>query len=66
LPLYEGTLNGTKKSMWYILTDVSNQAVAAELWLNFSTKLGFAANAARTGNLDANGDIVTVNFAPQR
>ncbi len=70
LPLYKGTLTGTEKSIWYILTDVSNQAVAAELGLNFSTKLGFASNAARTGNLDANGDIVfdkgTVNFAPQR
>jgi hypothetical protein len=70
LPLYKGTLKGTKKNVWYILTDVSDQGVANELGLNFSTKLGFAANAARTGSLDANGNIVfdkgTVNFAPQR
>lgn len=70
LPLYKGTLKGTKKNVWYILTDVSDQGVADELGLNFSAKLAFAANAARTGNLDTNGNIVfdkgSVNFAPQR
>jgi hypothetical protein len=70
LPLYKGTLKGTKKEVWYILTDVDDPGVAAELGLNFSTKLTFASNAARTGNLDANGNIVfdkgTVNFAPNR
>ena len=70
LPLYKGTLKGTKKNVWYILTDVDDQGVADELGLNFSAKLTFASNAARTGNLDANGDIVfdkgTVNFAPNR
>jgi hypothetical protein len=38
--------------------------------LNYSAKLGFAGNAARTGTLDLNGNIVfdkgTVNFAPKR
>jgi hypothetical protein len=70
LPLYKGTLKGTKKEVWYILTDVDDQGVAAELGLNFSTKLTFASNAARTGNLDANGNIVfdagKVNFAANR
>ena len=70
LPLYKGTLSGSKKTVWYILTDVDNPNVAAELGLNFSAKLTFASNAARTGNLDANGNIVfdkgTVNFAPNR
>ncbi len=70
LPLYKGTVKGSGKNVWYILTDVSDQGVADELGLNFSTKLGFAANAARTGTLDANGNIVfnkgTVNFRPQR
>ena len=70
LPLYKGALKGSGKNVWYILTDVSDQGVADELGLNFSTKLAFAANAARTGTLDANGNIVfdkgTVNFAPQR
>jgi hypothetical protein len=70
LPLYKGTLKGTKKNVWYILTDVDDAGVAAELGLNYSAKLTFASNAARTGNLDANGNIVfdqgTVNFAPNR
>ncbi len=70
IPLYKGSLKGTNQTIWYILTDVSNQGVAEELGLNFSAKLNFAANAARTGNLDTNGNIVfdkgTVNFAPNR
>jgi hypothetical protein len=70
IPLYKGTLKGTKKNVWYILTDVDDPGVAAELGLNFSAKLTFASNAARTGNLDANGNIVfdagTVNFKPNR
>jgi hypothetical protein len=70
LPLYKGTLKGTNKNVWYILTDVSDQGVADELGLNFSTKLAFAANGARTGTLDANGNIVfdkgKVDFSPQR
>jgi hypothetical protein len=70
IPLYKGLLAGTKRPIWYILTDVDNAGVAAELGLNFSTKLTFASLAARTGNLDANGDIVfdkgTVDFSPKR
>ncbi len=70
LPLYKGLLKGTKKNVWYILTDVSDEGVAQELGLNYSAKLNFASNAARTGNLDSNGNIVfdkgAVNFAPQR
>jgi hypothetical protein len=70
IPLYKGRLAGTNKAIWYILTDVDNSAVAAELGLNFSTKLTFASHASRTGNLDADGNIVfdegTVNFAPKR
>jgi hypothetical protein len=70
LPLYMGTLKGTKKKIWYILTDVSDQGIANELGLNFSAKLGFAENAARTGTIDGNGNIVfdkgTVDFSPQR
>jgi hypothetical protein len=70
IPLYRGSLAGTNQTVWYILTDVSNSDVAAALGLNFSAKLGFMANAARTGNLDLNGNIVfdagTVDFSPQR
>jgi len=70
LPLYQGKLAGTNKNVWYILTDVSDSNVAAELGLNFSAKLTFSSNASRTGNLDINGNIIfdagTVNFAPER
>ena len=70
MPLYKGRLAGSNKAVWYILTDVDNADVAAELGLNFSAKLNFASQAARTGNLDADGNIVfqkgTVNFAPKR
>jgi len=70
LPLYQGTMARTGKKVWYILTDVSDSDVAAELGLNFSTKLKFAANASRTGTLDENGNIVfnagTVDFSPLR
>jgi hypothetical protein len=70
LPLYKGRLAGSNKAIWYILTDVDDQNVADELGLNFSAKLTFASQAARTGNLDSGGNIVfdkgTVNFAPKR
>src|SRR5713226_7530666 len=70
LPLYLGHLKGSGKNVWYVLTDVDDSNVAAELGLNFSAKLTFASHSARTGNLDANGNIVfdagTVNFKPER
>jgi hypothetical protein len=57
LPLYLGHLrNGA--NVWYVLTDVDDANVAAELGLNFSAKMTFMANAARTANLDQNGDLV--------
>lgn len=70
LPLYLGHMAGSNKNVWYILTDVDDHGVAAELGLNYSAKLTFAANGARTANLDANGNLVfdrgTVNFRPVR
>ena len=58
------------RNVWYILTDVDDSDVAAELGLNFSAKLTLAANAARTANFDQNNDLVfnagTVNFSPVR
>lgn len=70
IPLYKGRLAGTSKTIWYVLTDVSDSDVADTLGLNFSTKLKFASLASRTGNLDADGNIVfdkgTVNFRPDR
>ena len=69
IPLYLGHLkNGT--NVWYVLTDVDDADVAAELGLNFSAKMTFMANAARTANLDQNGNLVfdkgTVDFSPVR
>jgi hypothetical protein len=69
IPLYLGHMkNG--KNVWYILTDVDDSDVAAELGLNFSAKLTFAATAARTANFDQNNDLVfdagTVDFSPVR
>jgi hypothetical protein len=69
LPLYLGHMKDGK-NVWYILTDVDDSDVAAELGLNFSAKMTFMANAARTANLDQNGDLVfdkgTVDFSPVR
>jgi hypothetical protein len=70
LPLYLGYMKGTQKKVWYILTDVDDSGVAAELGLNYSAKLTFAANGARAANLDANGNLIfdqgTVDFRPVR
>jgi hypothetical protein len=69
IPLYLGHMkNG--KNVWYVLSDVDDASVAAELGLNFSAKMSFMANGARTANLDQNGDLVfdlgTVDFSPVR
>jgi len=70
LPLYLGHMKGSNKNVWYILTDVDDPNVAAELGLNFSAKLTFASNAARTATLAADGTLVfdkgTVDFSPVR
>src|SRR3984893_5185969 len=69
IPLYLGHMkNGT--NVWYVLTDVDESVVAAELGLNFSAKMTFMANAARPAKLDQNGNLVfdkgTVDFSPDR
>jgi hypothetical protein len=70
IPLYKGTVKSTGKTAWYILTDVSDPGIAAELGLNFSAKMNNITAAARTGNLGPDGNIIfnkgTVNFAPVR
>ena len=59
IPLYLGHLvNG--KNVWYILSDVDDPGVAAELGLNFSAKMSFMAPGARTANLDQNGDLIQI------
>jgi len=70
LPLYLGYMKGSNKKVWYILSDVSDPGVAAELGLNFSAKMTFMEPAARTANFDANGNLIfdkgTVDFSPVR
>ena len=70
IPLYLGYMAGTKKKVWYILTDVDDQGVAAELGLNYSAKLTFAAKGARTANFDKDNNLIfdkgTVDFSPIR
>jgi hypothetical protein len=39
LPLYQGSMAGSKKTVWYILTDVDDPGVATLLGLNYSAKL---------------------------
>jgi len=69
IPLYLGHMVDGR-NVWYILSDVDDSDVAAELGLNFSAKMTFAANAARTANFDVNNDLVfnqgTVDFSPVR
>jgi hypothetical protein len=69
IPLYLGHLIDGR-NVWYILSDVSDAGVAAELGLNFSAKMSFMANGARKAILDENGDLVfnagTVDFSPVR
>jgi len=69
IPLYLGHMVDGR-NVWYILSDVSDAGIAAELGLNFSAKMAFMANGARTANLDQNGDLVfnagTVDFSPVR
>ena len=58
IPLYLGHMKGSGKNVWYILSDVDDSDVAAELGLNFSAKLTFASVGARTANFDDQGNLV--------
>jgi hypothetical protein len=70
LPLYQGTLATGKKTVWYILTEASDPEIASLLGLNYSAKLNFAGNGARTATFDANNNVVfdrgSVDFRPVR
>src|SRR5215471_3296784 len=58
LPLYRGSMNGSNKAVWYILTDVNDPELASLLGLLYSAKLNFAANGARTATFDAQNNLV--------
>jgi hypothetical protein len=70
IPLYLGYMKGSGKKVWYILTDVDDPGVAAELGLNFSAKMSFMDPAARKANFDDQGNLIfdkgTVDFSPIR
>ncbi|MBZ5623368.1 MAG: hypothetical protein LAQ69_32290 [Acidobacteriia bacterium] len=70
LPLYRGSMAGNGKAVWYILTEASDPEVASLLGLNFSAKLNFAGNGARTATFDSDNNLVfdrgTVDFKPAR
>lgn len=70
IPLYLGYMAGTKQKVWYILTNVDDQGVAAELGLNYSAKLTYAAGGARKANFDKDNNLIfdkgTVDFSPVR
>lgn len=70
LPLYKGVLGRGGKTIWYILTETSDPEVASLLGLNFSAKLNFAGNGARTATFDADNNLVfdrgSVDFTPVR
>lgn len=75
LPLYKGFLKAgvsgpNRKNVWYILTDVNDANVASFLGINYSAKLGFGGNSARTANFDDQGNLIfdqgTVDFSPVR
>lgn len=47
LPLYKGRL-ATGETVWYIITDTTDRGNADALGLNWSPKLNYAANGARS------------------
>ncbi|MBV7335855.1 hypothetical protein KFU94_47965 [Chloroflexi bacterium TSY] len=70
LPLYEGQMHdGT--SIWYVVTDTTDEGNAAALGLNHSPKLAYSTvgNAARIAQLEKDGSLTffrgTVDFSPE-
>lgn len=72
LPLYRGTVEGSDRPVWYILTDTSDTDEADSLGLNFSPKLKYAnvAAGAREATLVGDNELRfangTVDFRPER
>jgi hypothetical protein len=72
LPLYRGELAETGETIWYIVTDTTDQANAEALGINHSAKLSYAENCrgVRTAEYDRDGtllfDFGSVDFSPER
>ena len=70
IPLYRGQMKD-KRNVWYVLTDTDDQANAAALGLNFSSKLTYAdvGNAVRNGHIEKDATLTfdrgTVDFSPE-
>ena len=71
LQLYKGRLEDGR-TVWYVLTDTTDEKNAAALGLNFSAKLNYAdvGRACRSARLEKDGTLTfskgAVNFAPER
>lgn len=72
LPLYEGRLQETGESIWYIITDTTDAEVAISLGINHAAKLAFADNirAVRVAETSFDGTLEfhwgSVDFSPER
>ncbi|WP_029478859.1 hypothetical protein, partial [Deinococcus frigens] len=70
LPLYKGQMIDGR-SVWYILTDTTDQGNANALGLNYSAKLNYGntGRSARPARLEKDGSLTflrgTVDFAPK-
>ncbi|MDX2139058.1 MAG: hypothetical protein SF123_13295 [Chloroflexota bacterium] len=70
MPLYRGQMT-TGESVWYVITDTNDEANAAALGLNFSSKLSYAdvGNAVRPATLGEDFVVTfergTVDFSPE-
>lgn len=71
LQLYKGKLEDGR-TVWYVLTDTTDEKNAEALGLNFSSKLNYAdvGRACRSARLEKDGTLTfskgAVNFAPER
>lgn len=71
LPLYQGRMRDGR-TVWYVLTDTTDEGNAKALGLNFSPKLNYAGTGrgARTATLEKGGVLVfdqgAVDFTPVR
>ncbi len=72
LPLYRGAMADTGETVWYVLTDTTDQVNATALGLNLSSKLAYAATcrAVREARQEFDGSLTfaagAVDFSPER
>jgi hypothetical protein len=73
LPLYRGRVRNGNRTVYYILTDTTDENAARALGINHGPKLAFTAfsdRAVRTAQLQRDGTLLfdsgTVDFSPER